>query len=50
MQPLEKKINASFFSTVNTAVKEGKLLHKHAYDLTGLKGTTYQKVVKEFGL
>ena len=45
-----KKINASFFNTVNTAVKEGNLLHKHAYDLTGLKGTTYQKVVKEFGL
>lgn len=44
-----KKINSRFFNNVNTAVKEGKLLHKHAYDLTGLKGGTYQKVVKEFG-
>lgn len=46
---LRKKLNLRFFNTVDLAAREGTLLYKHAYELTGLKGNTYQKVVKEFG-
>ena len=47
---LRKRLNPRFFSTVHRAVKENKLLYKHAYELTGLKGNTYFKAVKEYNL
>ena len=47
---LRKRLNLRFFSTVHQAVKENKLLYKHAYELTGLKGGTYQKAVQEYNL
>lgn len=47
---LRRRLNPRFFETVHRAVKENKLLYKHAYELTGLKGDTYQKAVKKFDL
>ncbi len=47
---LRRRLNARFFESVHRAVKENKLLYKHAYELTGLKGDTYQTVVKKFNL
>lgn len=47
---LRKRLNQSFVATVNRAVKEDKLLYKDAYELTGLKGTTYEKAINKFGL
>jgi Zn-dependent peptidase ImmA (M78 family) len=47
---LRKRLNTRFIATVHQAVKESKLLYKHAYELTGLKGNTYQKAVEEFNL
>ncbi|MEX0771302.1 MAG: ImmA/IrrE family metallo-endopeptidase [Balneolaceae bacterium] len=47
---LRKRLNPRFFTTVHQAVKESKLLYKHAYELTGLKGNTYQKAVEEYNL
>ncbi len=47
---LRKRLNPRFFATVHQAVKESKLLYKHAYELTGLRGNTYQKAVEEFNL
>jgi len=47
---LRKRLNPRFFETVHRAVREKKLLHKHAYELTGLKGGTYQNAVKEYNL
>jgi len=44
---LRKRLNARYFSAVHRAVKENKLLYKHAYELTGLKGNTYHEAVKE---
>lgn len=47
---LRKRLNPRFFNAIHQAVKERKLLYKHAYDLTGLKGNTYQKAVEEYNL
>lgn len=47
---LRKRLNPRFFATVHQAVKENKLLYKHAYKLTGLKGNTYQKAIEEYNL
>ena len=47
---LRKKINLRFLATLNRAVKENKILYKHAYQLSGLRGTTYAKAVKEYNL
>ena len=47
---LRRRLNPRFFATVHQAVKESKLLYKHAYELTGLRGNTYQKAVEEFNL
>lgn len=47
---LRRRLNPRFFTTVHQAVKENKLLYKHAYELTGLKGNTYQKAVEEYNL
>ena len=47
---LRKRLNRRFFATVHQAVRENKLLYKRAYELTGLKGGTYQKTVEEFKL
>lgn len=41
------KINASFIGFVNTAIQQNQLLYRDAYDLTGLKGNTYNNFVKE---
>jgi len=47
---LRRRLNPRYFTTVHQAVKENKLLYKHAYMLTGLKGNTYQKAVEEYNL
>jgi len=47
---LRKRLNPRFFAAVHQAVKENKLLYKHAYELTGLKGNTYQKAIEEYNL
>lgn len=47
---LRKRLNLRFLATVHRAVKENKLLYKHAYELTGLKGGTYQKAIEEYNL
>lgn len=47
---LRKRLNLRFFATVHQAVKENKLLYKHAYELTGLKGNTYRKAIEEYNL
>lgn len=47
---LRKRLNQRFIATVNRAVKENNILYKDAYELTGLKGTTYEKAINEFGL
>lgn len=47
---LRRRLNPRFFSMVHQAVKENKLLYKHAYELTGLKGETYHTAVKEYNL
>jgi len=47
---LRKRLNQRFVATVNRAVKENNILYKDAYELTGLKGTTFEKAINEFGL
>lgn len=47
---LRKRLNPRFFAAVHQAVKDNKLLYKHAYGLTGLKGNTYKKAVEEYNL
>lgn len=47
---LRKRLNPRFLTTVHRAVKEGRLLFKQAYELTGLRGETYQKAIEKFGL
>lgn len=47
---LRRRLNPRFLSAVNRAVKEQKLLYKHAYELTGLKGSTYQEAIKRYDL
>ena len=38
-----KRISLPFANHVNTAVKENKLLYRDAYELTSLRGDTYEK-------
>jgi len=47
---LRRRLNKRFFATVHQAVRENKMLYKHAYELTGLKGKTYHNAVEEFNL
>lgn len=47
---LRIRLNQRFIATVHRAVKENRLLYKHAYELTGLKGSTYQNAIKELNL
>jgi len=42
-----KRLSIRFLSFVNQAVLENKLLLRDAYLLTGMKGNTYQKFMKE---
>ncbi|MGK9367323.1 ImmA/IrrE family metallo-endopeptidase [Melioribacter sp. Ez-97] len=42
-----KRLSTRFLSYVNQAVTTNKLLLREAYQLTGLKGDTYNKFVKE---
>lgn len=42
-----KRLSVRFLSFVNQAVLENKLLIRDAYQLTDLKGNTYQKFMKE---
>lgn len=44
---LRNRLNSRFFYTVHQAVKENRLLHREAFQLTGLKGKTYDKAVRE---
>lgn len=44
---LKNRLNTRFFYTVHRAVKENKLLHREAYQLTGLKGKTFENAVHE---
>jgi len=43
----KKRISLRFASYINNAVKENKLLYTDAYRLTGLKGETYTRFIKE---
>ena len=47
---VRRKLGLRFLLNVNRALKENKLLYKHAYSLTGLKGDTYFKTIKELNL
>ncbi len=47
---LRKRLNLTFISTVNRAVRENKLLHRDAYELTGLRGSTYESAITEYQL
>ncbi|MEJ5352650.1 MAG: ImmA/IrrE family metallo-endopeptidase [Melioribacteraceae bacterium] len=42
-----KRLSLRFLSFVNQAVQTNKLLIREAYQLTGLKGDTYNKIMKE---
>lgn len=44
----KKRIGLAFAAYVNRAVKTGELLHRDAYRLTGLKGTTYDEFIKRY--
>lgn len=43
------RIGKRFGTVVVRAVKEGRLLYREAYALTGLKGTTFDKFAKKIG-
>lgn len=43
------RIGKRFGTAVVRAVKEGRLLHRDAYSLTGLKGDTFNKLVQRYG-
>lgn len=43
------RIGKPFGTTVIRAVKEGRLLYRDAYSLTGLKGETFNEFVKRYG-
>jgi Zn-dependent peptidase ImmA (M78 family)/transcriptional regulator with XRE-family HTH domain len=43
------RIGARFGAAVARAVKEGRLLYREAYSLTGLKGKTFDKFVRQLG-
>lgn len=44
------RLGKRFMRAVASAAKEGKLLYRDAYRLTGLHGTTFDKYVKELSL
>lgn len=39
----KRRIGISFAAHINTAVKTGQLLYRDAYNLTGMKGNTFEK-------
>jgi Zn-dependent peptidase ImmA (M78 family) len=43
----KRRLCNRFLSFVNQAVKENKLLYRDAYSLTGLKGNTFEKMLKK---
>jgi Zn-dependent peptidase ImmA (M78 family) len=43
------RIGKPFGAAVARAVKEGRLLYREAYSLTGLKGKTFDKFVRQLG-
>jgi len=43
------RVGKPFGATVVRAVKEGRLLYRDAYSLTGLKGETFNKLVERLG-
>lgn len=43
-----KRLSVRFLSFVNQAVLENKILIRDAYTLTGMRGSTYQKLMKEY--
>ncbi|MDZ7691615.1 MAG: ImmA/IrrE family metallo-endopeptidase [Balneolaceae bacterium] len=44
---LKSKLNSRFLSLVDRAVKEDQLLYQDAFELTGLRGKTYDKAIKK---
>lgn len=42
------RLSLKFMAHVNQAVKENQLLYRDAYQLTNLKGDTYQKFIREY--
>lgn len=44
----KKRISLTLAGHINNAVKESKLLYRDAYKITGLKGETYAKFMKEY--
>ena len=42
-----KRISLKFASHINRALKENKILYRDAYQLTGLRGNTFARFVKE---
>ncbi|MCH8496473.1 MAG: ImmA/IrrE family metallo-endopeptidase [Balneolales bacterium] len=44
---LRRRLNPRYFKAVNTALNEGRILHKTAYQLTDLKGKTYHSAVEK---
>ncbi|MCI2804448.1 ImmA/IrrE family metallo-endopeptidase [Staphylococcus pettenkoferi] len=43
------RMDNRFLNTVKTKAEEGKLLYTEAYDLTGVNGKTYSKLMEELG-
>jgi hypothetical protein len=43
------RIGKPFGSAVVRAVREGRLLYRDAYSLTGLKGETFNELVQRYG-
>ena len=44
------RIGPRFGTAVIRAVKEGRLLYREAYTLTGLKGDTFEEMPKKMGI
>lgn len=44
------RVGKRFARTVMLAAKEGRLLYRDAYSLTGLYGATFDKYAKELGV
>ncbi|PSR05918.1 MAG: hypothetical protein BRD49_03195, partial [Bacteroidetes bacterium SW_10_40_5] len=44
----KNRLSLKFMAHVNHAIKENHLLYRDAYQLTNLKGDTYQKFVQEY--
>lgn len=45
-----RRLNPRFLELVHQAVRDNKLLHKRAYELTALKGSTYHQAIEKMGL